>query len=642
MSFKKLLSILLILIVFAVALSACSLQSSTELENPSETTSIITKPTSPPGPVVYTRKDLEDAVTELAWSYFFKGDKLQYCSQDISILGKYYNGDYRLSEDAAPEEGTSDTSIYSVCSDYIYKVYYEALDYRLFDSPTSLGATTTAMWTFCENTALLRWFADGYTISAEEASYGVSTAKQVSLKELKAFLANWETNLRPGDVIVPQGHALLYIGNGRVLDCWGRKFNTSTGTEYRELNGGVHTLHTIEDIFITGTDPITKKAFHLTNAYTDQWFVIFRPLDALASADTDADPSNDICTLPEWQLPDDTQTRLQFPGLEIDRTVSITPYGTAVAGDSITYRIAITNNSTDPDHLLWRKLSDPNYQGQSYHSLPVTEVIPAGTQLLENTISHGGVLQSGKLCWNLNLAPGETAVLTYQLKVTAPVGNTITSGGGKVGNIASNTISNTVGAPPQEHIAAALSAFFATDQTLWETQYGIPKNAAGMDFAIAVYKNVLGIDLQLPDSAQLLQDLFSYQTVNSTNHSPLYPKKTQKSMFCLNDNNTTSAKQLLVSGYYGGRKVYLPDRGANINEFRQDYLQPGDILVFMNTNSGGKATETVVAVYTGGNTIAVASSSGQKQIADDGLLQKHLWSAFLHDVFFLLRPSQVK
>ena len=112
------LSIVCCLAMFILMLSGCA-----QPENTLDLAETTFAATEPPSPIIYTRQDLEVAVVELAWDYFLKGNKLQYCSQDLTIMGKYYNGDFRLSEDASPEDGTSDTSIYSVCSDYVYKVY---------------------------------------------------------------------------------------------------------------------------------------------------------------------------------------------------------------------------------------------------------------------------------------------------------------------------------------------------------------------------------------------------------------------------------------------------------------------------------------------------------------------------------------
>lgn len=645
MSLKKLLPILLILIVFAIALSACSLQSSTELENPSEPTSIITEPTSPPESVVYTRKDLEDAVTELAWDYYLKGNKLQYCSQDISVLGKYYNGDFRLSEDAAPEDGTSHTSIYSVCSDYIYKVYYEALDHRLFDAANSLGATTTAMWTFSEDIVLFRWFKDGYSLTATETEAGVTTNKQLTTKEARTFLSNWKTNLRPGDVIVPQGHALLYIGNGLVLDCWGRKYETSMGREYRELNGGVNVLRTIEDVFINGTDPVTKKTFQLSSNYDGDWFVVLRPLDALVITDSDSDPDNDITKQQQWQLPADTQTRLSYPAMEIDRTVSSTPYGTAVTGQTLTYQIMITNNTNEERYLLWRQASDPSYAGEAYSKLPVTEHPPVGTRLLESTISHNGTYENGCISWSVDLAAGQSIVLSYQVQVTAATGSSIVAENGTVGNICSNTICNTVGTSLPQAAVSALTAFAEADRSQWEALYQISANAKGTAFAQDIYQKVMGIDLTLPSIEELLHSLFDYQKVTSQSCSTLHPGSRTQNMFCWNtaeDQQAQSIRNMVVAGYFGGRKVYLPDRNSNINEFRTEYLEPGDILIFLKTSGSTTVTESLVAVYCGGNTLVLASSTGQTKITDSSMLDLHLWKAFTYDVFFTLRPSQTK
>ena len=88
---------------------------------------------------------------ELSWDYLLKKDKIQYDSMELDAMGKYYSGKFLVTEGATPEYGTSHTEINSVCSDYVWKVYEEALHHNLLGVRSSLEAVTADMWYCAEN-----------------------------------------------------------------------------------------------------------------------------------------------------------------------------------------------------------------------------------------------------------------------------------------------------------------------------------------------------------------------------------------------------------------------------------------------------------------------------------------------------------
>lgn len=595
---------------------------------------------------LYTRQELEDAIVATAWAYYLKEDKLQYCSQEItSGLSKYTGGNYRLTEDAAPEYGTSDTTIYAVCSDFVYKVYYEALGHRLFGAENYLGATTSDFWLKSEDVALLRWINSSYDISAD-AQYGVTRNKEMTTQEARSFLANWEENLRPGDVIVFTGHAFLYVGNGYVMDCRGEKYNEATGLENFEGNGSVHYLHTVEGVFLDGTDPVTKS-YVLQDSLDKDWVVVFRPLDAFVKqtgqdADLDAMDGDRLIQKPGKLAV--TQSRQMYPAMEIDRTVDITPYGTVTTGENLTYSVAISNKSNDPDYTAY------GFAPESYHAMVVTERIPQGTVLVPGSISQGGTCSGGVITWVVNLEPGQQLQLTYQVQVTAEIGDTVVSGGGWVAGIPSNTISNRVGGVPlNADKLAGLTKLAQTPVSQWRADYNISRLASDTGFADRVYQKAMGIGLDLPNVEALLENLFTFQTVTVPSCSDRYPETGSSNLFVPKDTvaeDYAQVAKMLVSGYWGGQRFYSAQRGMTVNEFDFAYLQPGDILVSADVKSSGTISATEVMVYCGDGTLLMRNS--QKELAvlqasamnNADLAYAKLWNMLSKSIFFVLRPSQ--
>ena len=629
---------------------------------------------------VYTRAELEDTLMATAWAYFLKEAKLQYGSQIINWLDKYYGGTYRLTEDASPEYGTSDTTIYSVCSDFVYKVYYEALGYRLFGSENYMGSTTTDFWLKSEDTALFRWLKSGYSLNATDEAWGVTDEKVLSTEDACAYLADWENNLRVGDVIVATGHAFLYVGNGYVMDCWGGKYDTSTGVESFEENGSVHVLHTIENLYLNGKDPVTNS-YHIDDRTGKNWFVVFRPLDAFVEEASETDKGEDVINLSDAiedaAKLDAAASRLAYPAMEIDRTVDITPYGAISTNGVLTYNVAVSNKSNDPQYLTYCQSENQDYAGESYTDLVVTETIPEGTELVEGSITNNGTYADGVITWTVDITAGQTVDLSYQVKVTAGLGSTVVNDGGFVANIPSNSISNTVGgAKLSESALANLAALAGTSTSEWREKYNISRLGTDLEFAERVYQAAMGIGLELPTVQEIMDNLFTFETITNESCSPRYEGTQSADLFTVNETVSKEYQiiaDMIVDGYYGGAMIYSEENNMTMNEFSFDYLEAGDILVYVDIDDTevfekdtGKVDEngkpimeqipnenygnvmgTQIIVYAGDGKLLLLTSDGTssvltvKQYNNDDAAFVKLWNALAMEVFFLLRPTEV-
>ena len=623
-----------------------------------------TQPTEPDLPTEpmggNTRQELENALMETAWAYYMKGNKMQYCSEELTLgLNKYTGGNYRLTEDAAPEFGTTDTTIYSVCSDFVYKMYYEALGHRLFDAENYLGATTSDFWLKSEDVALLRWFNPKYELKEIDTKYGVTMDKAMSTQEVISFLGSWRQTLRPGDVLVITGHAMVYVGNGYVLDCWGTKYDTVLGLEREEYSGAVHFLHKIEDVFIQGDDPISGNGYKISDSSSKNNFVVFRPLDAFVSEKGESADKDviDIAALSEDESKyTSTLGRIQYPAMEIDRTADAGPYGSVATGGVLTYNIKVSNFSNEENYVLYRRAKVKGYEGEHYKSLVITETIPRGTELLESSITGGGVYKDGVITWTVDIDAGSSAALSYSVKVTAKRGDAIVNDGGKVATIASNKLVNTVsGGALSDTALQGLLALASTKTADWREQYNISKLGTDLEFAERVYQSAMNIGLELPAVQEILDNLFAYQTVENASCSDRYPDTMRAKLYVLKDNVDSkwqTVADMLVDGYCGGKKLYSADRSTSINEFKVSYLQPGDILVYASVaDLDGKVSASRIMVYAGknseGNVVLLSLNTDQifrvlvgstNNNADE--LHTMLWNALTEDIFFVLRPVQ--
>ncbi|MBQ7566241.1 MAG: S-layer homology domain-containing protein [Oscillospiraceae bacterium] len=595
-----------------------------------------------------TRADLEQALIDTAWAYSLKDTKIQYDSQNITpeLLNKYYSGSWRLTEDAAPEFGSQDTTIFSVCSDYVQKTYYNALNERF--TGYSLDWVTRCLWNhskeiYGKDVALVRYWDDKRMEKEFGNSYTTDLGKRVTAAEMREFFRNWETTMRPGDVLVPAGHAMLYIGDGRVLDCWGGKYDMATGRDSYEGRGAVSFLHDVIAAYVDGTDSIagSSYSFPAEGDPSVAWFLVFRPLDAITVDDGDNDPGNDK-VIDAVTITPSAYSRMQYPAMEIDRSVDITPFGTATAGGTLTYSVCVSNNTTVSNYLTYRRITDSAYAGEAYSAVPVTEQIPTGTELVEGSITEGGVYKDGKITWTLDIPAGGKKLLQYTVRLTAAAGETIVSGGGSVANIPSNEIQSFIGgAPFGSDVTDALTDFYHRYSEGWQQLYGF-EITDDTSLIEQFYDKVLGKTLALDD----LQTMFDsiYKQVHIERKGVGYMRGTTKEAWPYTLREDAYEKNpLLVRQYVGGKSTWFVSDRQRINEFSVSYMRPGDVVVSVTLDeykdNAPRKVQSATYLFCLGNTNYALYDTATGEFTR-GRGGKELWKALSYDAFFLLRPSQ--
>ena len=635
-----------------------------------------------------TRADMEKAIADMAFTWYFKGGAYEYDSTSLNSLEQhlseplcgYTGGLSKLTAFPLMENATSHSSVFTVCSGFAYDTYLAALGYPILGS--KFNCLTMTLWrntSYPDDMAILRWHTKGQGVKYNnyDTTYNVKYNNWYSAKGAYDFFKNWKENMRPGDIIVfdNPGHAILYVGNGYVLDAGGGKYSMDTGTDSRETSGAVK-FTSMEDYFF---DPDNKNFDVGALGWCENSIVVCRPLDLLTIDDGDNDPGNDKINqnytlrtgLLKYQLAHDkshtvktsdygfddiTYTRLENTGMTINRTVSITPSGTATLGETLQYSVTVANNSDHMDYLTYQEAGgNTEYEGVTYEDLWVVEHIPEGT-VLES--AWGAIIDGNTLRWNADIPAGESRTFAYTVRVTGDVGDTIVSTGGWVNNIPSNTITNIIGGKELPNkVKGNMTRFFEAGRDAWNSNDGYKISAnvnSNTHFAEQVYQATTGLDLQLPDIEQIM-DIFFYEYKYYTPYGTyLYHDSTgiTRHMYRLNSKAPNAADQIyydmLVPGYYGGMWCYSDEyNGENrINELREEYLEPGDIFIYIDLTEAeedGKVYKEreifgwTVMVYLGNSTYASLNSEGRLDPIDTAF---GATSAFMHDLFVCLRPRQ--
>ena len=655
------------------------------------------------GTEITTRADLEETVVNLAWAYYSKREKLQYDETHFSKLSAPYGGISRHTARLAPEFATDDFTFYSVCTDYTFQVYLEALNiFAHGDVTNPYGIYTNHIFRTADNqhhkrdgeeslnapmteedvdAALIRWLDyDRYSKSKREALYientlesnsfteafpgliykddapdgethygyydengNALTAEQVKLDYIMPYIENCDKYFRPGDYATYGTHTMLYVGNNCFLHCTGYNMSASERKDTLEDPGAIRIAWDL-----AANTSITTRVKKTDN------FVMSRPLDFVVTPGYDNDPGNDIVA--DLTLPEDTKSRLEYPNLEIDRTVDITGFGTAVKGGNLTYTIKVSNRTNDENYLTWYALINDGKSGEvTYKGIDVTEKIPAGCEFVESD----GEFENGVITWNLgDIKPGETAEVSYTVKVTAEVGEKIVSDGGMVENIPSNRIENTVGA---EKLSDSEKEALLKIESL--NSFG-----GDTDFAENIYR-AIGRELTLPTTTDIIDNLFTYSThiPGSTSEAGGFtaPKWTPMNLFIRQtevSDDYEDIKDMLIDRYWGGASFYVGDDlkwefGTNaIRDFKTSYLEAGDIIIYANvTEAEGELSYSpehiIVMVYDGEKLLSSYKSADgvAYSVYEGDAIRPQLLEPFFkredggkYQLFFALRPSQVK
>jgi len=509
------------------------------------------------------------ALVENAMAFFLKGAAMQYDSAPLTVAGMQKNGvGLRQQYFEAPEGATKDRTRYLVCTTYALEIYYQTFGWKL-------GGGVPGCFT-----ANMEKNLPAELIVFRQDNLACPDGKTAAAAQARALL---ET----GDLLVdfvPEhwSHAMFYAGDtdgdGRdeVLHSSGRKYDTVSGLDAVEIGGSIY-KDDAESLFFT---PGNGSLHDLTRV--NRYFIV-RPLRLSAK---------------DWPLTPSSETRLRYPRLRIDRTVSGGVYGSVPTGGALVYTIEISNHSTD-----------------RYKDIPVTECVPAGTELVAGSVTCGGAAAKGQIVWRVDVPAGGAKKLSYAVKVTAVRGATIVSGGGSVGKIPSNTLKTSVG-------GEEIDCFnLRTDG--WHDAVA-KSGATGTAFAEAAYMEALGVALKLPRVREFFDGLFAPETLKDK-------QGRETTVYRMRKTGAPKAAALLVPGWFGGRHI-VTDAGENrVLECRAADLKRGDIVVYGNLPLDEEHVKAFV--YTGCEELTLADG---KIVS---VLDRGVTALLSYDVFAALRPT---
>lgn len=296
----------------------------------------------------------QKAVVLTAESYFLRGKRAQY-DQTKFTKGTVRSVGRRTTGERKPEDLTAQNFGYTDCSSFVFDVYWAALGMDFSEGPTKRNTKS--------------FMTNPHVVLSEQVEGQGWTAeiKAQKAKELQAAL-------QPGDIIVYRkkgngaGHAMLYVGNDRILHSAGGDFNF---TETYEKNG-TYCDDKVSELLLTA-----GGVRYLMSAHS---YVIMRPLAKF-----------------EGEIPTDTVARFgDMRGIMAEKLASHT-YGQSVSlGGEVTFTFHIENRST------------------AEKTLTVTDTVPQYTTY----VSGAETVSGNTLSWKVTVPAGGSKDVSYTVKVT--------------------------------------------------------------------------------------------------------------------------------------------------------------------------------------------------------------------------------
>ena len=511
-----------------------------------------------------------EAMLATVFAYYNKNPYCQYDESHVTMEAGYANYCRNVPVwDQAPEFASNDQYYYAVCNSYPMAVIYDAFGYR--DTQANGVPYFTRQMNGLKAPVLVKKWEFNTEATIEKV-----------IEEVK------ET-LQPGDIIAGfgrTGHALLFLGDiygdGKdyLTHCWGANF-ADDGRDRYEENGAIKIQPADECLYGKVTGEPNWDLHDMK--HSSEHISILRYFDA-----------------PDFPkaITAKAASRLQYPGMVIDRYLNVTPLSSVVPGEILTLVTEVKNAGKE-----------------TFEGLEIEEALPEGVEL-----------KSGELKKTVKVAPGATEMLVLEVVVTAKAGELLCFPAGRVANIPTRDITVQVGASKLSE--EQIRELNALAERLASGEENASRELKAVNY---IYEKVTGKKLGLPNKAsEYMEACFKEKAVEGVKY--LVPQDVT------DENRYLTALQArkMFGGLY---RLAAGKMGERMLDVRELYFEPGDVIIRLtktNQTKAEKTSGTAVFVYLGeGRAIQLSKTATME---DFGKIADYLMSS---NQFVVLRPSAV-
>lgn len=616
---------------------------------------------------VYSRKELQNMVTSTAISYLYNNEYSNY-----NAKAGHPSFSYRNLKNS-PEMVSRSNRFHIDCSSFVTSVYRYSLNYDFGEyyslSPGFLYDFTTGEQKNSYDS--IQKFRETYLI--HNRGFGVDTffktvtAQKKNSSSKKPYISNLESNvnpvvyyyenenvdgagtenvvaktsiqnsltsrekkdgvdagsydfvkrLKPGDIIVWDGHVMLYVGNSLDKDTTGIIHSDGYDDYFVNDSGEIRVNSDDNSIRYNSINYIINKLNQ--NPVDDPnkpkkaltYIAILRPINILCrNNDANNCSSEYINGDVNVKVSEQASARDEFSDLKIEQYYeansikeggdyenrTLTKTNVVNQSDSITYNIELKNmstygycdklagginylkqsnceaNRTEENKAEWKMV---NREQKNYNGMIVTGQIPANTSFLNCTGNCSYNKETGEVRWdNINVDVAEEKKLSYTVRVEAEKkitnkGMTITHNEktlqlGKLETIVDSSINNKINLSIFNEYINKFKARVDNNTIVYTSSANenykkdlndeSSKIALGsFAFAKSIYYNALGIDLDSVTPTTIKNAFFKKVEKDSDTYA-----------YIVNNNIDDNYKKMLVPGLYGGRLLYGVDQNVGI------------------------------------------------------------------------------
>lgn len=659
----------------------------------SETNKLSLSATNSP---TYTRKELQDYIVSTALSYYYKNT---YTDYEGTFRDNAYS-EWPTTYNVSPEMLSRSKFMTSQCEAFTVTCYLYAFNYDFSKYLNSFyynkymsyvakeGSTYKRYFVHDSKSNLITardYFAKGYSVTvmnniARDLAKGLypnddtlvltyqkgvitkgisgisdtskSVTELISGTNGNSILNEIVSKLQPGDIILNNGHAMLYVGNifedgGGVIHSTGN----SLSFDGDSFNAGYDSF----DVRYTSMSKIKETGIKYHGSKENTIISILRPINSMCSFD-----SSGNCTLYSSyaKIVNNTIPRNKLNALRVeqyiyditsDRTISADSISANI-GDEISYNISLTNKSNFNYCSSGNKTNktdcvDSGYEWKTskykkdYNNITIKASIPKNTTFVK--CNNNCEYSNGNIVWkNVSSLSSNTNAKVYTYQVRINVNNSIksieNSGASiiysgstlKMGKIVTHVNSSITGVYSKEFrdiindyvsknktcTSSLNNAIDIYDEFLNSTNKTIEnkntllKNVITADNIVSGLFNKNGVP-----NEHTLEGISSSATTklkcsSSSSACEAYTSYTKK----LNSETSSltgskkAINQMLVPGLYGGKlyeKLYIKDKMSELDRIKiiwHSYrnFNVGDIIVTLKKN-GSSFNITNAIVYDG-------------------------------------------
>ena len=598
-----------------------------------------------------------NAVKTVAEAFYYRGGSLQY--DDYSMIFNSNSNKLvrkrRSDSIKSPEDATSQDIKYSVCSEFVANVYYEAFTKNgsgytfKYGNGNELGLVESSKFVNMANKNKSDYYNSNlavYYANFNTNTYDVNIdGVEVNESNYRDIFANI---LQPGDIISYRyntwGHVVLYLGDDLIINTTstsrnkesyddgysglGGSYNYQTKKDYLDPWGTIGYVSLQEDV-LNYKDKYSKYVFedgtHTTDTNNPKVteLSIIRPLNELTNANINTKTCN----------------RMKHEKLVREKTASVSKYETIKVGDTIKYTITLENKSTN----------------ENYNNLIVTDTVPNNTKFVSFGGDVEGKIQDNNLSWTISVPANSKKTISYTVEATSK--GLIVNDKTIADNIKLNTIETLVANRLSEEDISMINDLNNENDKQYQNIKDLFKEIYP-EIDVPDVSEVFEIYFAKHENEEDYFDKYGYNfTVDATgNTSYGHSFETgTKELFILKNKNEIEEKyrDMYIDGMFGGvfaktqddtfeKNIYDDKRNKT---WTDESFMIGDIIyvydddyqtdTYMHTNNGYSTF-----LYTGDNSL-VTVQDGKLLVLNNTDSQRVIDSLMGQNAFIVLRPSNI-